>query len=189
MIVIRETSEADIRFLAEVVVAAASLGTVEEIKAGKLEDVVEVMMEICRSDWSLYWYKLALTAEDTETGKPVGCILGYDGARYAEARKKTFAYAEEKLGHPLGECGTETVPGEFYLDSMTILPEYRGLKIGHRLMEALMDRCRKEGHTKFCLLADKDAPRLRNYYASIDFKETEEILFFGHPYIRMVKEF
>lgn len=187
MIVIRDSDQRDLAFLAECVMAAANIAPIEEIEAGAEPQTLATMKEICNCDWSLYWYGHSITAEDTETGKPVGCLVSYDGAIYESARKRTFSYAMEKLGINLAESGMETEEGEYYLDSMTTLPSYRGQKIGHRLMNAAIERGIAAGHRKFSLIADKNAPRLREYYKSIGFIEDEEIIFFGHPYIRMIR--
>ena len=55
-------------------------------------------------------------------------------------------------------------------------------------MNAAMEVAARQGHKKVTLIADNHAPRLRAYYSQLGFKEVEEIIFFDHPYIRMVKE-
>lgn len=189
MIILRESAESDVLFVAKCVMAAAGIATLESIENGGHDKTLGTMAELCGSEWSLYWYRLAIIAEDTETGRPAGCILAYDGARYAKARELTFSYAEERLGISMASCGVETVPGEYYLDTMAILPEYRGMNIGLKLMEAAVERGMKAGLKRFTLIADKNAPRLRAYYGSIGFKEAEEVDFLGHPYIRMVRQY
>ncbi|MGM9735319.1 MAG: GNAT family N-acetyltransferase [Candidatus Cryptobacteroides sp.] len=188
MIIIRDSGKADLTFLAQCVMAAANIASIEDIQAGAEPRTLKVMEEICDSDWSLYWYGHSITAEDTQTGKPVGCLVSYDGAIYEKARKMTFSYAKERLGINPDESDMETKAGEYYLDSMTVLPSYRGQEIGLRLMEAAIGRGMSAGHRRFSLIADKDAPRLRKYYESIGFVEDEEIMFFGHPYVRMLRE-
>ena len=188
MTVIRPALPEDVAFLAKVVAVAASLVTMEELQENVSDERLKVMEELCASDWSLYSWQRAITAVDQESGRSVGCIISYDGAIYEKARALTFSYAEKRLGKNFGTTDIETHPGEYYLDSMAILPEFRGDKLGQRLMNAAMEVAARQGHKKVTLIADKHAPRLRAYYSQLGFKEVEEISFFDHPYIRMVKE-
>ncbi len=91
----------------------------------------------------------------------------------------------------------ECLPGEFYLDSMAILPEFRGRvyeyagstdRIGHLLMLDGIEEGRRKGFSRISLIVDKAKPRLKTYYSALGFRPDGEILFFGHLYGRMVKE-
>ena len=90
----------------------------------------------------------------------------------------------------------ECRPGEFYLDSMAILPEYRRMTfeyagstdcIGHLLMLDGIEQGRRKGFPRISLIVDKTKPRLFTYYSALGFRPDGEILFFGHLYDRMIK--
>ena len=80
----------------------------------------------------------------------------------------------------------ETGPGEFYLDSMAILSEYRGAGIGKKLMRDRVDFALSNGFQMVTLLVDKDKPRLQKYYESLGFVFSEEMFVFGNWYNKMV---
>ena len=91
----------------------------------------------------------------------------------------------------------ECRPGEFYLDSMAILPEYRRMtfeyagstdRIGHLLMLDGIEQGRRKGFPRISLIVDKAKPRLKAYYSALGFRPDGEILFFGHIYDRMIKD-
>ncbi len=91
----------------------------------------------------------------------------------------------------------ECLPGEFYLDSMAVLPEYRRMtfeyagstdRIGHLLMIDGIEEGRRKGSLRISLIVDKLKPRLFTYYSDLGFRPDGEILFFGHLYDRMVKD-
>ena len=91
----------------------------------------------------------------------------------------------------------ECLPGEFYLDSMAILPEFRGKayeyagstdRIGHLLMLDGIEQGRRKGFPRISLIVDKSKPRLKSYYSALGFRPDGEILFFGHLYDRMIKD-
>ena len=90
------------------------------------------MEELCRMEESLYSWKHADMAIDVATGEPAGCLISYDGGLYADLRQKTFAYALQRIGKEMPESGMETQAGEFYIDSLAVLPEYRGFKTGRK---------------------------------------------------------
>lgn len=91
----------------------------------------------------------------------------------------------------------ECLPGEFYLDSMAVLPEFRRMafeyagatdRIGHLLMLDGIEEGRRKGFPRISLIVDKSKPRLFTYYSALGFRPDGEILFFGHLYDRMIKD-
>lgn len=91
----------------------------------------------------------------------------------------------------------ECRPGEFYLDSMAVLPEFRRMafeyagatdRIGHLLMLDGIEEGRRKGFPRISLIVDKSKPRLFTYYSALGFRPDGEILFFGHLYDRMIKD-
>lgn len=180
---IRPASPEDVAFIAKCVMAAARMKDMEDSSDDDSETLV--MREICAMEHSLYYWTHVRIAEDS--GIPVGCLVAYDGRRYARARDLTFGYAEEKLGWEIVDTDMETCKDEYYLDSMAIIPEYRGRNIGKMLIQDAVNQGYEAGHSRFTLIAEKEALSLQSYYASMGFAPEEEIIFFGHPYVRMVK--
>lgn len=82
----------------------------------------------------------------------------------------------------------EAHEGEFYLDSMAILPEYRKLGIGKSLIEYAFQKGKDSGCLYSSLLVDINKPRLKAYYETIGFKEFGRMKFFGHEYYRLRKQ-
>jgi ribosomal protein S18 acetylase RimI-like enzyme len=79
----------------------------------------------------------------------------------------------------------ETVPGEYYLDSMAILPEYRSRNIGKILIMEAIKIAKQQNFKKVVLIVDVNKPHLFKYYESIGFREVGKLEFFGHVYKRM----
>lgn len=188
-IIIRKAVPEDAPFIAKCVTEAMGIpcfgvSPVEKDTAALLA----VMEELCGMEESLYSWKHADMAIDSLTGKTAGCLVSYDGSLYESLRAKTFSYAQKKLGKEIPATGMETGPGEYYLDSLAVLPEMRGFKTGRRLMLNAVKKAREAGAGRISLIVDKDAPGLQAYYASAGFSCDGEIIFFGHPYIRMITE-
>lgn len=142
------------------------------------EHYQSVLEELARREDTQYSYRNALVAK--VDGKAAGAIVGYDGARLNELRRPTLRLIEERTGRAFPHVEDETAPGEYYLDSVGVLPEYRNLGIGGRLLTALRDRAFALGHDRAGLLVDVENPNAERLYHSLGFKRVEARSFAGH---------
>ena len=183
-IIIRDATIDDSGFIARCVMAAAGICDFTEDPADETRK--RVFNELCAMDHSLYCWNHARIAVDNETGKSAGCLISYDGYRYARAREMTFGYFEEQTGMKIEECDMETCKGEYYLDSLAVAPQYRGRSIGRMLIDDALNKGYESGHRRFSLIAEKHSEPLLKYYSGIGFKAEEDIVFFGTDYLRMI---
>ena len=183
-VLIRDAGIADAPFIARVVLAGIEMLEIDAEVTDEKRPILEHLMDICRMDDTLYSYRHTRVAEID--GKAVGALVGYDGDRYAEMRAKTFGLVQQTSGLDLSKNAMETGEGEFYLDSMAILPEFRGKKIGLQLMRDRMDWASQNGFETITLLVDKDKPHLQRYYESLCFAFSEEMFVFGAWYNKMM---
>ena len=182
-VVLRDASIADVAFIARVVLAGIDMLDMGEDLPDEQRPIFEHLVEICRMDDTLYSYRHTRIAE--MDGMAVGALVAYDGAPYAEMRAKTFGLVQQTSGMDLSKNAMETGPGECYLDSMAILPEYRGHGIGHALMRDRMEWAFRNGFKAVTLLVDKDKPRLQAYYESLGFVQMCEMFVFGAWYWKL----
>ena len=180
----RDATPMDAPFIARVVLAGIEMLEIDAEVTDEHQLILTHLIDICRMDDTLYSYKHTRIAE--MEGKIVGALIGYDGARYAEMRAKTFGLVQQISGLDLSKNALETGKGEFYLDSMAILPEFRGRKIGLQLMRDRMDWASQNGFETITLLVDKDKPHLQRYYESLGFAFSEEMFVFGAWYNKMM---
>lgn len=180
---IRNASITDAPFIARVVLAGIDILDIGESIQEKQRPIFEHLVEICRMDDTLYSYLNTRIAEVND--KAIGALIGYDGARYAAMRAKTFGLVRQTSGMDLTKNAMETVSGEFYLDSMAILPEYRGREIGQQLMRDRMEWAKHDGFEAVTLLVDKEKPRLQAYYEELGFVFKEEMFVFGAWYNKL----
>ena len=175
---IRNATRADIPFVAECGLAAIDLYDFTG-ECSEMESTIKVSSE----EDTLYSYRNARIAE--VDGRLAGCLISYDGKIYAESSAKTFSMFKDmgiqiKVGEP------ETGPEEYYLDSMAVHPSFRGLRLGHILMEDALEIARKtEGCHRAGLLVEKSKIRLRDYYARIGFNIEKEMEAFGSIFYKM----
>ena len=181
---IRDAKLDDASFIARVVLAGIDMLGIDAVITDGQRAIYEHLIEICRMDNTLYGYCNTRIAEID--GEKVGALVAYDGARYAAMRAKTFGLVQQSSGMDLSRNAMETGPGEFYLDSMAILSDYRGIGIGKMLMRDRMDYALGNGFPKVTLLVDKDKPRLQTYYESLGFVFAEDVFVFGDWYNKLV---
>ena len=175
----------DAPFIARVVLAGIDMLDLDAMLPDEQRGIYEHLIEICRMDDTLYSYCNTRIAETD--GKRVGALVAYDGARYARMREKTFGLVKQTSGMDLSRNAMETGPGEFYLDSMAVFPEYRGVGIGRMLMDDRVDFALNKGFSKVTLLVDKDKPHLQKYYESEGFAFIGEMFVFGSWYNKLEK--
>jgi ribosomal protein S18 acetylase RimI-like enzyme len=146
--------------------------------------IFEHLVDLCKMEDTLYSFRHTRIAE--ADGMAVGALVAYDGTPYGEMRAKTFGLVQQTSGMDLSKNAMETGPGEFYLDSMAVLSDFRGLGIGKMLISDRMDYALRNGFQKVTLLVDKDKPRLQRYYESDGFAFDEEMFVFGSWYNKLV---
>ena len=182
---LRDATSDDASFIARVVLAGIDILDIDAKLPDEQRDIYEHLMDICRMDDTLYSYLNTRIAEID--GNRVGALVAYDGTRYAALRAKTFGLVQQTSGMDLSRNAMETGPGEFYLDSMAVLSDYRGLGLGKMLMRDRMEYAMRNGFQKVTLLVDKDKPRLQHYYESLEFAFVEEMFVFGSWYNKLAK--
>lgn len=182
---LRDATSDDAPFIARVVLAGIEMLDLDAALPDNQRDLYEHLVGICRMDDTLYSYRNTRIAE--VDGCAVGALVAYDGARYAMMREKTFGLVQQTSGMDLNHNAMETGPGEFYLDSMAILSDYRGVGIGKMLMRDRVDFALCNGFQKVTLLVDKDKPRLQRYYECEGFAFSEEMFVFGAWYNKLVR--
>lgn len=163
---------------ADIIAAALSMAIGEDCSRLYCGDrYMEVFEELASSEYSQYSYRNAMVAE--ADGVAAGAVIGYDGARLHELRKVTLETIRRHTGE-LRQVTDETVPGEFYLDSIGVLAEFRGYGIGRKLIHAICERAKAEGHCKAGLLVDFENPAAERLYTSIGFRRVGINRFQGH---------
>lgn len=172
---IRAAKKSDAVIIARAV--AMAIGDENALKNYCGEDYATLLKQIAESEKSQYSYLNALIAETNNT--PIGAAIGYDGAKLHELRATTYSIIHNTLGRT-PSIPDETEAGEFYIDSIAVLPEYRGMGIGKQLITAIRDKALSDGHARVGLIVDFDNPRAEELYTSLGFTRVGTRTFFGH---------
>ncbi len=153
-----------------------------------LKLVTEVFERLAADDAAQYSYRNSLIAEDSN-GQAAGVIIAYDGAELHRLRKRFIEVANAVLGYDMKEADfiDETDSGEVYLDSIFVLPEYRGQGLAGMLINATIDNHKNLGKPAG-LLVDPDNPRARRVYERMGFRQVGHRPFAGVMMEHMQKE-
>ena len=168
--------------IAELFMLAWPIDEILESNGLTYEQLHESMTTIAAAEETIYSYENAIVAE--VDGKVVGALCAYDGADYQRLKQPIV----DILGANSGFAQLkETEAGEFYLDSVGVLPEYRGKGIASRIIEAQCKRAALLGHKVAGLIVDVDKPQAEALYARLGFTYLDDKDFFGHTMKHMVR--
>lgn len=138
--------------------------------------------KICQREDVLYSWRNTLIAE--VEGLAVGMVTAYDGRYYRGWRLTTLDLVREYLGIEFPGMEDEAVPGEYYVDSLAVLPEWRGHGIGRALLQSAVARGREQG-LSVTLAVEYDNERAQRLYRSLGFEPDGNLFIFGHDYQKM----
>ena len=179
---IRRARKEEAADIAELFMLAWPIEEILESNGISYEQLHESMTAIAAAEETIYSYENAFVAE--VDGKVVGAMCAYDGADYIRLKQPIV----DILGADSGFAQLrETEAGEFYLDSVGVLPEYRSRGIASSLFEAQCERAASLGHKVAGLIVDVDKPQAEALYARLGFTYLDNKDFFGHTMKHMVR--
>ncbi len=181
-ITIRKAHKEDAPQIAGLFMLAWPVEDILESNGLSYDELHESITSVAASEQTIYSYENTYVAE--ADGKVVGAMCAYDGADYQRLKQPIVDF----LGNDSGFAQLkETEEGEFYLDSVGVLPEYRGRGIASKLFEAQCERAASLGHKVAGLIVDVDKPQAEVLYARLGFVYLDDKDFFGHTMKHMVK--
>ena len=179
--IIRQACKEEASQIAELFMLAWPVDEILESNGITYEQLHESIIEVAASEQTIYSYENTYVAE--VDGKIVGAMCAYDGADYLRLKQPVV----DILGPDSGFAQLkETEDGEFYLDSVGVLLEYRGRGIGSKLFAAQIGRAKSLEHKVVGLIVDVDKPQAEALYTRLGFRYLDNKDFFGHPMRHMV---
>ena len=181
-IIIRNAHKDEASQIAELFMLAWPVEEILESNHLTYKELHESMTAIAAAEETIYSYENTIVAEVDR--KVVGAMCAYDGADYQRLKQPIV----DVLGGDSGFAQLkETEAGEFYLDSVGVLAEYRGRGIASSLFEAQCKRAAALGHKVAGLIVDVDKPQAEALYARLGFSYLDDKDFFGHTMKHMVR--
>lgn len=182
-IIIRSAKKEEAAHIAELFLLAWPVEEILDSNQITYNQLREFITLIAASRDTIYSYENTVVAE--VDGKVAGAMCAYDGADYQRLKQPIV----DTLGNDSGFADLkETEAGEFYLDSVGVLPEYRGQGIASLLFEAQCQRASSLGHKVAGLIVDEDKPMAEGLYIKLGFRYIDDKDFFGHKMKHMIKQ-
>lgn len=139
---------------------------------------LDLTTQLCQRTDTLYSY--AHTWVACCGGQPVGACIAYPGIDYAALRAVTFPWVKTVLGVDLTDMAFETQAGEYYIDSLAVLPEYQGQGVATALLQRILSLSPLP--VALFVTPNNKAQKL---YRSLGFVVSGEQMLFGERYYRM----
>ncbi len=175
-IVIRNANFQDCQLIARNVLSAVGILRPEE-------EQINSLAELCRREDTLYSWKNSFVALYDD--KPAGTLTAYEGVAYRKMRKVTFPLMAKFSGHDFSDMVDETGLGEFYMDSIAVLEEYRHRGIASALLNHGIEQARICGASGATLAVDPENVSALRLYRRLGFTILGEIFIFNHTYWKM----
>ena len=100
-------------------------------------------------------------------------------------RKLTFSMLSELINFNVSQMDAETGAGEYYIDSIAVVPEFRNRGIGKDLLRIGISEAKRLQRPAILACAPENIGAKR-IYESIGFTHQGDMFIFGHNYMRMV---
>lgn len=149
------------------------------------EQICNFAQNICTRDDVLYSWKNTIIAEVNDV--KAGMLTAYDGRYYRTMRLCTMKLVKQHLGIEFPGMEDEAVPGEYYLDSLAVMPEFRGMGVGRELLQKGIANGRSL-NLNITLAVDPVNDRAKSLYRSLGFQPVGTLFIFGHDYEKMMIE-
>jgi ribosomal protein S18 acetylase RimI-like enzyme len=149
------------------------------------EEASSILSDFFGREQNRISYENALVLE--EDGELVGIVIFYDGASARELDAPLERAAAVKSGRSDYCVPTEPETSEFYLDTLSVSPDYQGKGFGTKLVEAACDRARRLGHLRIALLVEVDSPAPKRLYERLGFRVDYTKWIAGQEYFHMVR--
>lgn len=145
-------------------------------------EYLKALEAVASAEGTQYSYRNVLVAE--VDGIVAGAVVGYDGALLETLRSGTLSILKE-FNPSVYVADDETQSGEFYIDSISVLPQFRGCGIGKRLLMAIVGKGLVLGCSKVGLMVDFENSEASSLYSRCGFQTVGEKFFFGHKMCHM----
>lgn len=182
-LLIRKATEADVPFLALTIMEALDYEVYDESRiTAETQAILEQALKVVASTHTLYTWKHGWIAE--KQGEYAGALVAYDGTDYEQRRAVTFSMFGDSA-EEYEEMDLETGPGEFYLDSLFVRPEYRRQGVATALLRHGIEQAKLQGIPKVTLAVHPQHSNAERLYRSLGLRTTGNFHIFGEDYHRM----
>ncbi|MBA9028692.1 GNAT family N-acetyltransferase [Peribacillus huizhouensis] len=120
-------------------------------------------------------------------GNVAGLIVTYLGSEAEQLDRPIVKRLREKNNNSEIMTEKEAEPGDFYIDTVSVNPQYWGKGVGTALIEAAELLGKSKGHRRMSLNVEVKNTRAHRLYSKLGYKSVNCRQINGHDYEYMVK--
>ena len=162
----RKATKADSAAIAPLILLAMEEIVYKFIGMEDHEAALNFLSHFVSAENNQYSYENCLVAESN--GKIAGAINLYDGGELVQLREPVINYVRLNFNENFSP-EDETQAGEFYIDSLGVLPDMQGRGIGSQLLQFAIDEYVTRQLKTLGLLVDEDNQEARKLYLKLGF--------------------
>ncbi|KNF08941.1 acetyltransferase [Gottschalkia purinilytica] len=164
-----------------------AIGDIAKVFTGyeKEDDIIDTIGKFYQIDECRFSYKNTIVYEKDK--KVVGVILGYYSKDVDNLDIPIINHLRKK-GIKRDTFDEEFFENEYYIDTVSVNPNYQGRGIAKKLIRAMEDKAKKLEHHTISLIVDINKENAYRLYEKLGYKEDRKIEVYGHPYRHMLKK-
>lgn len=149
------------------------------------EKAIEVLEQYFRADEGRLSYRQSAVEEIA--GEVAGIIVAYGGDQAAELDRPILDRLRKLKNDPTVTLDQEADGDEYYIDTLSVSPQFGGKGIGSALILHAENRAKELKYHKIALAVVTDNHRAHSLYDRKGYKTDKDIMINGHVYHHMVK--
>ncbi len=149
------------------------------------ENAIEVLEQYFRAEEGRLSYRQSAVKEID--GEVAGIIVAYGGDQAAELDRPILDRLRKLKNDPSVTLDQEADEDEYYIDTLSVSPQFGGKGIGSALILHAENRAKELKYNKIALAVVTDNHRAHSLYDRKGYKTDKDIMINGHVYHHMVK--
>ena len=182
---IRKAKKEDAKQMAPLIMMIWRDMGLEILKKYPYDLLEKILVEAIQTEGYRFSYKHTIIYEID--GKIAGLLCGYAGELepmidkpWTIIGKKYGLMAQDKVF-----VDEETFPGEWYIDSLVVHPDFRNRQLGTKLLEKAPQMAQEVRETVIGLNCDEGNLKARKLYERAGFSPVKKMVLSGHTYDHM----
>lgn len=118
----------------------------------------------------------------------VGIVIAYHGKEAKQLDEPILAHLQTKNPESNPVIDKEADETDFYIDTVSVNPQFSGRGFGTELLHAAIDLARRLGYSTVSLNVEENNHKARRLYERLGFMYEKEIMINNHVYAYLVKQ-
>lgn len=148
------------------------------------EEATPILEYYVQSEINRLSYKNCLVK--VSDGRVVGVIIAYKSSKLSMLDQEMLEIISRNLKTDNASVDSEADDEDYYIDTLSVHPDYQRYGIGTELLKALIDYAIKIDEKRISLNVDQENPAALRLYEKVGFKNSKVNYIIGHPYDYLV---